>query len=399
MVPSNAYLLVGVEPGQLCGVTAVDPQKLMQNLQPYIGTEIVWTPEYLEVEGLQVLVVEIAPPAPGDPIHFLMKDLFITRIKQTADGPVTKSYGFNEGTIFIRRPGETERATHEERQMLQRRARSSGAVRMAAEVVAARPNIEAAPVSPAYFARWAEELREELLAARYQPSAEEVRHRTLGWRTSLFYTSTRDRRTLDEYVAQIEAYLTEAQEVFCGLIAAELEEHPPARLALVLVNDEERPFAGVVVTATITDESVRCIDPDEQVTRELDDLPVPPAAYGTPRREPILQTPVLSPSIFHNNTYAVMARSPWRIERRAEELQVIFEPVDLRAHARVALEPVPLYIDPDAGAQEPDRTLAVRWTAAGLDSHGQKSGIIAMTVQPSSRKLDDLKAKWMAESG
>ncbi|MES9608098.1 hypothetical protein [Actinomadura sp. NPDC000929] len=33
----NAYLLVGVSPGQLQGVAGVDPQRLVQTLQPYLG--------------------------------------------------------------------------------------------------------------------------------------------------------------------------------------------------------------------------------------------------------------------------------------------------------------------------------------------------------------------------
>ncbi|WP_242904616.1 hypothetical protein [Actinomadura terrae] len=116
----------------------------MQSLRPYLGTEITWTPEYVTVEGREVLVVEIGPPKSGDPIHFLLKDLFITKTVNTASGPVTKQHGYHHGTILIRRPGDTERADHHERQMLLRRARATG-TRLHARVVADRPEIEAAP--------------------------------------------------------------------------------------------------------------------------------------------------------------------------------------------------------------------------------------------------------------
>ncbi|WP_242904618.1 hypothetical protein [Actinomadura terrae] len=69
----------------------------------------------------------------------------------------------------------------------------------------------------------------------------------------------------------------------------------------------------------------------------------------------------------------------WQAEQRPEGVRITFKPVDLRAHARVLLEPVPLATAP--GAADP---LAVHWTAAGIDAIRQDNGTIALTVVPST---------------
>lgn len=378
----NAYLLVGVSPGELHGVTEVDPQVLVQSLQPHLGTEIIWNPEYIKVEGLDVLVVEVAPPSPGDPIHFLMKDLFITKTVQTSDGPKTKTHGFHEGTIFIRRPGETERANHEERQMLLRRARSSGA-RLKVDVIPGRPTIESAPPLEDRLAPWVPEERERLLAARYQPQSDRSHPEVSSWLLRSFDLAVgKDPRTWEQYEAQVDDYLIKMREALRGSVAGDLEEHSPAHLALTLVNNGERPFQGVQVTVTIIGEGVRCITPGELDTVDADEFPDPPAPYGTPQPKPLF-------SDFSNAVYdlrrsasQIVLPTRWEAERGAEGLKIVFDPVDLRAHARVPLEPVPLYIDP--AAQSP---LTVHWIAAGLDSHGQDTGTFALTVIPSTLEL------------
>ncbi|WP_301176050.1 AlbA family DNA-binding domain-containing protein [Actinomadura geliboluensis] len=378
----NAYLLVGVEPNQLHGVTAVDPQVLSQSLRPYLGTKITWNPDYIDVDGAQVLVIEVAPPAPGDTIHFLMKDLFVTRTKQTACGPVTTSHGFNEGTIFVRRPGETERANRDERDMLLRRACSAPAVQLDAEVVADRQSIETAPLDDVRLAELIVEQRQELLAARYQPPTQDgrpVRPLFVPRRAA----STDDPRTPEEYAKQIEDYLTRMQEVLRGTTAAQLEEHPAAHLALRLVNHQERPFAGVVVTVALPGRGVWCIDADDQITCAVSEYPDAPAPYGTPHRASSEEPWAAGTSqMLLARDYQAMARTQWRVERRDEDLQIIFDPVDLRAHARITLPPVPLFISPHLGSP-----LVVQWSAASMDTHGNNTGALALTLSPSTLSI------------
>jgi hypothetical protein len=100
-----AYILIGVSPGQLYGVQAVDPEQVVSKIRPYVGSEIVWTPEYVSVDGVDVLVVIIDPPQNGDMIRTLRKAL----------------QPYEAGTVLTRRPGQVERADPDEMIMLQKR--------------------------------------------------------------------------------------------------------------------------------------------------------------------------------------------------------------------------------------------------------------------------------------
>jgi schlafen family protein len=382
----NAYLLVGVSPDEVHGVEAVDHQMLSQHLQPYLGTEVVWNPEYTEVDGHKVLVIEVGPPSPGDPIHFLMNDLFITRIVERECCPEKKTHGFNEGTIFVRRSGTTERANREERLMLLRRARSAE-TRLEVRVTPVRPTLEATPLLAEQLTSWAEEERQRLMAARYQPFTDTSRAQTPeGLLRSVMasaLSAEADPRSWEQYQAQVEDYLTKMRTAVRDSIASTLEEHPPAQLALTLVNNSKRPFRGVVVTATLlgenAGESVRCLTPGEHVAGEFPD---PPTPYGTPQHRPLVSTFI--PPTFHRalQSLPIPWRTSWELQHDPEGIQIVFDAVDLRAHARIALEPVPLFVELPA-----DSLLTVHWKAASLDTHGQDTGTFALTVIPSTLDL------------
>jgi hypothetical protein len=70
-----AYLLIGASPEALMGVTPIDPEQLVSKIRPYVGSHITWTPEYVEVDGVTILVIIVEPPRPGDEIHALRKQL------------------------------------------------------------------------------------------------------------------------------------------------------------------------------------------------------------------------------------------------------------------------------------------------------------------------------------
>ena len=394
----NAYLLVGVSPGELHGIAPVDPQRLSQALTPYIGPEVVWSPEYIRLEGADVLVVEVAAPRHGDTIHFLMKDFFVTKTVQTSKGPVDKSHGYHQGTILIRRHGETDRADDEERQMLLRRANSTRA-RLQVSVVSDAATIEAAPSLEPQLSQWVNEERARLLTARYRPlpqqpptSAADIPAR-LAAAVASSMTMSRDSRTMEQYAAEIEAYLTTTQTVLRDSIAADLRDHPPAHLALTRVNPEERPFTGVLVTVMLDGTAVG-IEPGTADRSSARRLPDPPVPYGTPQR-PAFTLPDTYPRVRGSRivpglgAYVPRPRPPWRAEQHEGGLRILFDPVDLRPHAHVSLAPVPLELGPSTAGP-----LVVRWNAAGTDANGVMSGSIALTLVPSTLEpLNGLQAE------
>jgi hypothetical protein len=96
------YLIMGAQPGSTPGIARVDPARLGQGVQSWLGTEgPAWWPHYDEEQGVPVLVVTVAPPQPGQRAFTLRKDLTVTT-------PGGGSKGYPAGAIFLRYPGRTE---------------------------------------------------------------------------------------------------------------------------------------------------------------------------------------------------------------------------------------------------------------------------------------------------
>lgn len=105
------YVLVGVEPGSLEGQQVPDSAELLNAIHRYTGHGWpYWDARTLTFNAVTVLVVTVEPPRDGDRMALLQKSY------QPAKGPLV-----SEGTIFVRRPGATERASRAELEMLQDR--------------------------------------------------------------------------------------------------------------------------------------------------------------------------------------------------------------------------------------------------------------------------------------
>ncbi|MEE6137728.1 hypothetical protein SKC41_15490 [Mycobacterium sp. 050128] len=107
-VEGYAYIVAGVQPQSAPGVVNLDYATLAQKLKTYIDGPS-WVPHASPFMGKTVLVVVIAPPQPGDPIHVLER----TFEKNKATYP--------EGTIFVRGAAQSEPAKASEVRMLSAR--------------------------------------------------------------------------------------------------------------------------------------------------------------------------------------------------------------------------------------------------------------------------------------
>lgn len=103
-----AYMVVGVEPGAAPGIAAFDHATLGQRIKTYADGPR-WTPHYVDLAGVTVLVIVIEPPRPGDPIHTLQKEFSNDKTRHQA------------GTVFHRGTAHTEPAGPREIAMLQER--------------------------------------------------------------------------------------------------------------------------------------------------------------------------------------------------------------------------------------------------------------------------------------
>lgn len=99
-----AYVVVGVEPGAAPGVAAMDHADLTSGIKVYASTPR-FMPRTLPYAGVEVLVVVVEPPEPGDPLHTLRKQY----------------EKFDAGVIFHRGPARTAPAGPGDIEMLSER--------------------------------------------------------------------------------------------------------------------------------------------------------------------------------------------------------------------------------------------------------------------------------------
>jgi hypothetical protein len=105
------YVVVGAEPGKIYGQKVPDSAVLLNAIRRYTGpSRPAWDPRTVSVDGTQVLVIIVEAPSPGDRIALLRKSY------QPLKGALVP-----EGTIFVRHPGATERATREDIEILEER--------------------------------------------------------------------------------------------------------------------------------------------------------------------------------------------------------------------------------------------------------------------------------------
>ncbi len=105
------YVLVGVEPGSMNGQVVPDSAELLNAIRRFTGHGWPhWDPRSVVIDGRNVLVITVEPPRDGDRIALLRKAF------QPAKGTAVA-----EGTVFVRQPGATERASRMEIEMLQDR--------------------------------------------------------------------------------------------------------------------------------------------------------------------------------------------------------------------------------------------------------------------------------------
>lgn len=112
-----AYMVVGVEPGAAAGIPAIDHADLTPGIKTYAATPR-FTPRTIRFEGVEVLVVVVEPPEPGDSQHTLQKQYD----------------KFHAGTVFHRGAARTAPAGTKEVEMLERRL-LQGAQRSELELV------------------------------------------------------------------------------------------------------------------------------------------------------------------------------------------------------------------------------------------------------------------------
>ncbi len=365
-----AYLLVGVAPGSLAGSNEVDPAALVDQVRPYVGDVIRWTPEQVVVEGVEALIIVVDPPRSGDPIHCLHKQL----------------HNFPPGTVFVRHTGRTEPASVADMEMLQRRLldRTPG---LELSVTAQPSTIEPIPDFARFVNDWAAEQKPRLISRRSIPPGSAPASGRSDWaaayeRALAYEREEPDTRSENEYRSEIDKYLHDAEVAILARAFARFARHGPAQLNLVAHNATEVGLCAVRLHVHVSGE-VRRLDADAAGNEP--GMPPVPLPLGTPSRR--------SPQSPGADTGDVRPAPPFMAPRPGQgytvrdsgSVDIDYVEFELRPGGSYVLPPVPLAVN-----EPPGVGLRVEWQATAANVNGRYSGAFSVAVTPSTFDLNGL---------
>jgi schlafen family protein len=363
IVDGCGYIALGVEPGRISGVAVLDPADLENRIARYVGPDLRWEPHYVHLQEATVLVVEVAAPRQGDPLFAL---------RRTFQDPTGKS--IPNGTVFVRIGGKTERASAAEIDMLSRRAAvtAGNVLDLKVEWWDSVGEIAALDRTEAAHDAWVRSERERLMRP-----IRELDHPLTGLGSTMRLI-TGENRSKDEYVDEVERYLSEASEAIAHEAAARAVAAGLGRVSLAIVNNTEHNFREVAVEVYVPGAVAGFFDAD--AAQADSELPSPPVLWGTPRSfpapdfalpgYPAIRGPVISPGHIDN----------------AASARIAFDALHVRPEHRHALPEVFLL----ASSELAGTTITAHWHATSTSVSGVDQGSVELPVGSSVTSITDL---------
>jgi hypothetical protein len=367
----HAYLLIGVQPGEVRGIRSSDPEKIHSRIRPYVGGHISWRPEYAAVDGQQVLVVIVDPPRLGDPIHTLQKGV----------------QNRQPGVIFVRHTGKTEQAGPADIAKLTTRANARHSM-LDITVTNRHDRIEAVEDPHDYFDSWAEAQRSTLLSARHRAPAH--RFATIDVAALMAYGTVPDPRTEEEYAGEVETYLAKAMPALTIRAVRRQAQRAETMLTLEVANGTNDYVAGLYVEAHVLGASGY----SEQFLHETEDHPEPhvpaaPVPLGTRRQTGGLSLLGSEMAVTGADAWlrdrslrAPLSLRPqssrgWSCHGKDDMIHIEYDGIDLLPATTRSLPPVPLRVPNDGRSK-----VRIIWTAASTNLKGRLDGEFDLAVTP-----------------
>jgi hypothetical protein len=349
----HAYLLLGVEPGQLPGVPLWDSADIQTWLERFVETELRYDVHYVPLSGVQVLVLEVEPPRAGDPIYALQRT--------SADD---HGNTLQEGTVFVRRPGITAPASAAELKMLQERALASSGPGLSL-----RLEVDDSQVYALGDEWFDEEFRDKVLDDGRSTMYSEM-PRPDPIMGSLAHFAAGETRSPEEFGDELNRFVAQAKERWWPYIAWKHVQHEPSVLRFAVMNETDDNFEDVVVEVQLplpwNTVHVSAADAKEKLKP-----PEEPPRWG---RRPTLDFD-LEPIVGHGST----------VEADGDERHVLvrFPPLHARPRTRHDLPELNLTLDPQWLGQ----TLQASWRATARNTRGDLKG--GLEIQVHSQTGDD----------
>jgi Putative DNA-binding domain len=339
-----AFVLLGVEAGELSGVPVWDSADIESWLSRFVPSDLIYDVHYVSAGGKDILVLEVDPPRQGDSIFCL----------QASTGE--SNANLSEGTIYVRRGGKTEPANAAEIAMLTARARSgAGSAQLDLEVAVEAQELTALPREPlkeSIRERWIDQERLRLL----KPLP----------RNSVLPITVGETRTPAQFEEEVEIYFREVRADWPTFALSQHVKHGEPSLTLAVTNGTDENFEDVVVEV---------------------EVPLPSSCVGTSPGE-VVEALSVGPLVeWAENPIAKIDRSIFGAAPDAEissisdeRTKVRFPPLHVYPQTSHALEELTLALAPEWAGSD----LEIEWRIAAANTRGVITGSVAVTIPEAS---------------
>lgn len=270
----NAYVIVGLEPGNAPGATVVDPAIIHDGVNALIAVPAPgWDLEYTTYDKAQVLVVTVEAPKPGDPIHCIGK----------------AAPNIDNGNIYVRRPGKSDRARSDDIRRLSNRLASVNQDAVSIDVTATVPAWDGLPHCTwpdSWIETWIDTERAILLAPLerhlippLQTAVDRVGLSSFGISRAASLSvhgilETPEDRTPDDYRAEVEKHLEQCRDGFPGA-----QERAAARVLPVITWSVDNLFEDNLENLLVTVH----VEGDVFAFDSIDNFTLRPEGHKRPR--------------------------------------------------------------------------------------------------------------------
>ncbi|MEV7897829.1 AlbA family DNA-binding domain-containing protein [Streptomyces cyaneofuscatus] len=345
------YILVGVEPGEITGVTTIDLADLESGIRSYLGPHgPEWVPSYVTIEGKEVLVISVDPPKIGDPIHTLYKDF-------------DKYYA---GMIFVRRTAQTALAGPGEVLSLTQRAQASeDRQSLAVEVTGKQIEV------PLWT--WLEETLETMLEQQRE-AVESGKVRKNRTAQGMLLPSL-DYRSDDDYAREAEQYLSDYHDYLTNIAKQTYTQKRFGELQLILRNPQERSYQQVRVEVEVP-EGMSALMGDDYGDKEFD-APRRPTPLG--QENSIAHGGIISANFLPN-----MRNQP-DVFMRVERNKILCDVASLRAEETLSL-PVAHLMSTSIWTTS---TVTASWSITAVNAVGRTRGDLEIVIGEELARPDE----------
>lgn len=371
-VEGFGYLLLGAEPGNAAGVARIDSADLIKGITAYLGPSGPrFDPHFIDINGVIVLLIAVAPPRDGDPMHVIRKNY-----GGTIDG---RTWPHGDGDVPVRDGSQTRKANAHDHDLLAARARG-GKPKLDITVVNVSGRLRAIDASAETRDAWLVAERANLLGSLPAPIPPALGGLGKG-AADMMQMMTGEGRTPEKYRQLVEAYIDECRETWPMRAARLAARHRLAELYIDVINNTEDNFRDVELKLRISG-AVAAGWPVE-----WDDFTLPkrPKPFGSQSRFASLDESLI-PHYLTTPSALATVNSSASIARKGDELVITFDSFDLRPGGTEELDTVVLMI----GARHAGEELAVTWRANSTSVSGSLPGQLTLVVEADPASPIDL---------